>query len=419
MKSPRSLTKCLLVLFTLIVASPAFGGRFHVAKVWYGRQKSEFGGKMEVYVFSRAVFRGKEELFPRSWIFQTMLNDSTKSTNLSDFTDPDYWGQGLTHTWSPMPGEEYGCGFGCAVEAHVPVCTETKEPVSYQGWAGIALYGDPADRGSSKRGGVEDTQCLFSVGGVVAGLSGRATVWLSNNDQDYIEVDAKGSGEFTFAQKLVDDGRYSVRIFRQPTDGTACYLDEANSAGRVEGHISLADVDHIRVRCTRTCHAGLGTVPPPGDLDAALAQDCNSAQLVDQGDGTVIDLANNLVWTRDFVGSGQVYRDQARELCGALQLGGRNDWRVPDIAQLQTLLPNCQGVMDNCVGIYFLDGTTLPFPVYHWSSSLYSPENDWCDLRYSCSWVIQFPHPDFDYEALQHKKADDVALVRCVTNRIP
>ncbi len=109
--------------------------------------------------------------------------------------------------------------------------------------------------------------------------------------------------------------------------------------------------------------SGFAVVPPPcaATKDPATATTtgavCVPPTYVDNGDGTVTDVANKLLWSRcsvDAAGVAQngtdfacvvpnlpadmVYWETALAACEALTLGGRSDWTLPDIAQLATLL---------------------------------------------------------------------------------
>ena len=59
--------------------------------------------------------------------------------------------------------------------------------------------------------------------------------------------------------------------------------------------------------------------------------------LVDNGDGTVTDHATGLTWMQDDHGAGVAWED-ALALCEALDLGGHDDWRLPDAKELQSIV---------------------------------------------------------------------------------
>ncbi|TWU32194.1 CotH kinase family protein [Novipirellula artificiosorum] len=62
---------------------------------------------------------------------------------------------------------------------------------------------------------------------------------------------------------------------------------------------------------------------------------------VDNGDGTVTDLATGLMWQQDDSGAGMDWEDSL-EYAENLDLGGYDDWILPDIKQLQSILDYTQ-----------------------------------------------------------------------------
>lgn len=57
----------------------------------------------------------------------------------------------------------------------------------------------------------------------------------------------------------------------------------------------------------------------------------------DNGDGTVTDRANGLVWQQADSGRDMEWRD-ALAYCANLAQGGRNDWRLPNVKELQSIV---------------------------------------------------------------------------------
>lgn len=132
------------------------------------------------------------------------------------------------------------------------------------------------------------------------------------------------------------------------------------------------------------CKAKISSVAVPGSIADAGAT-CVPAFLIDLGDGTVADRANHLLWAKtpttnplpcDMTG----FTSYCAQL--NLLLGGNHTWYVPDVAQLQTLLPpgTCQAVMDGCgtgsPDYYWNNGLT-------WSSSTVTPDSYYCP-GYGC-----------------------------------
>lgn len=106
----------------------------------------------------------------------------------------------------------------------------------------------------------------------------------------------------------------------------------------------------------------------PGEAADPAARYPASAVLVDAGDGTVIDPAVGLMWTRA-VSEQRMDWSRAREWSEALELAGRDDWRLPTSAELQRLyeaLGTAEDQYERRVGpIEWSDAYTV------WSSSRY------------------------------------------------
>ena len=66
----------------------------------------------------------------------------------------------------------------------------------------------------------------------------------------------------------------------------------------------------------------------------------------DNGDGTVTDEGSGLVWQQD-VAAVQPNWQGALDYCNALTLAGFNDWRLPDIKQLRSLVDDISGMDSN------------------------------------------------------------------------
>ena len=59
--------------------------------------------------------------------------------------------------------------------------------------------------------------------------------------------------------------------------------------------------------------------------------------LVDREDGTIFDTRTNLLWQQ--VSPDDTYTwEEAKEYCESLTLAGYNDWRLPTIEELKTLI---------------------------------------------------------------------------------
>ena len=104
-------------------------------------------------------------------------------------------------------------------------------------------------------------------------------------------------------------------------------------------------------------------------------EDLPPAKFVDNGDGTVTDTVNKLIWIkqgkRDKQGKlNKVKLKVAKQIAELASDGGRSDWRIPSLSELRTLLfservINAGGkkswinpIFDDGVGHYYWSSTT-------------------------------------------------------------
>ena len=88
-------------------------------------------------------------------------------------------------------------------------------------------------------------------------------------------------------------------------------------------------------------------------------------KFIDNGDGTVTDTSTGLMWQKET--AGQENWDRAIVLCENLTLAGYNDWRLPDINELQSIIDHSKynPAIDT---IYFPDTVSSGY----WSSATYA-----------------------------------------------
>ena len=130
-------------------------------------------------------------------------------------------------------------------------------------------------------------------------------------------------------------------------------------------------------------------------------------RFLDEGDGTVIDKATGLQWVRDaFVFGGRTNWTEALYFCNDLILAGYDDWRMPNVLELQSLIDYSQAgpsmlfhphPFRNVSGIrnYWTSSVRGQFN-YWFRVSLYygwvTHNNGISDMNYV--WPVRTPEPD-------------------------
>ncbi len=117
----------------------------------------------------------------------------------------------------------------------------------------------------------------------------------------------------------------------------------------------------------------------------------------DNGNGTVTDLATGLMWQREDDNNERLWGD-ANIHCQGLSLGGYQNWRVPNIKELQS-------IVDRRVVDPGIDGSVFPNTIAntYWSATTSANNN-------TEAWVIDFSN-DFVAPVF---KASHTWYVRCV-----
>ncbi len=145
-------------------------------------------------------------------------------------------------------------------------------------------------------------------------------------------------------------------------------------------------------------------------------------------DEVVTDTKTGLMWQRKDAGTSVTHKE-AVEYCESLKLGGYDDWRLPSIDELRTLIVGCQSGAEACKvggdclssscwspdcacqagkgpgenGFYWQSGVWQGSGKYFWSASVQS------DKKGEKAWDVGFNYGNvYDYDRSQ--KAD----VRCV-----
>lgn len=144
-------------------------------------------------------------------------------------------------------------------------------------------------------------------------------------------------------------------------------------------------------------------------LLAATAQTA-SADFTNNGDGTVIDTKTHLMWQRctapstelncGGVSPSRYIWDDALAYCNGLTLGGYNDWRVPNVKSLQTLVDVSKSTSPTTNTSYFTDTQQDQY----WASTTLSGTG-------SYAWYVDFNITVYKVSALSKTNG---LYVRCV-----
>lgn len=148
------------------------------------------------------------------------------------------------------------------------------------------------------------------------------------------------------------------------------------------GSLSYPVVDTMQERCFDTIG---DVIDCPAEGEALYGQDAQYSRMpasyTDNGDGTVLDNTTALVWQQTPRSDRLQYLD-ALDYCGALELAGRTDWRVPSIKELYSLADNRGELLtpekgeprpyiDIAVFDFEYPQGRMAFAGQYWSSTLY------------------------------------------------
>ncbi len=123
------------------------------------------------------------------------------------------------------------------------------------------------------------------------------------------------------------------------------------------GQTACYDNDGNPIDCGSTAYPG---------QDGFYRRGCPTAnRFVDNGDGTVTDHCTGLVWQKA-TAPGTYTWQEALQYCENLTLAGHNDWRLPNVRELQSILD--YGRWKSTIDPVF--GTTSDAD--YWSSSTYA-----------------------------------------------
>ncbi|MDJ0953157.1 MAG: DUF1566 domain-containing protein [Acidimicrobiia bacterium] len=136
-------------------------------------------------------------------------------------------------------------------------------------------------------------------------------------DTDYFDFEY---GDISAGERVIDAQYLSSTIYIG--DGRETLVFGVNFAdGRIKGY-------------------GLSLFGRDKTFDVLLvrgADDYGSNEFMDNGDGTISDLATGLIWTQTDSGEAMEW-EQALAYCSALETGDNEDWRLPTVKELQSIV---------------------------------------------------------------------------------
>ena len=134
---------------------------------------------------------------------------------------------------------------------------------------------------------------------------------------------------------------------------------------------------------------------PPSEPTEPYATGCPAeGRFVDNGNGTVSDTCTGLMWQQP-TAPGAAWC-QALEYCENLSLAGHDDWRLPNVRELQSIVD--YGRYNPSIDPVF--GALGPF--YYWSSTAF-------DISPDRAWVV-----NFDYGGVSYDDKGSAIYVRAV-----
>ncbi|OJF76335.1 MAG: hypothetical protein BKP49_07630 [Treponema sp. CETP13] len=110
---------------------------------------------------------------------------------------------------------------------------------------------------------------------------------------------------------------------------------ESDSTSSKESNYAIVDTNQ------GLCYNNKEQIDGPAKGEAFYGQDAqytgNVPSYTDNGDGTVTDNVTGLTWTQELSDASMVWED-ADDYCDSLTTGGYDDWRLPNIKELQSIV---------------------------------------------------------------------------------
>ena len=121
-------------------------------------------------------------------------------------------------------------------------------------------------------------------------------------------------------------------------------------------------------------------------------------RFIDNGDGTVIDTVNHLLWSKATMSPKGISQHDALKLCAGLSLAGYGDWRLPTRAEMLTLVDDTRH--EPAIDTTFFPDTK---PEWYWTSTA-------CAWSSALAWFVGFHYGG----CIHGYRSSDDGLVRAV-----
>ena len=129
---------------------------------------------------------------------------------------------------------------------------------------------------------------------------------------------------------------------------------------------------------------------------------CLNAEFTRSSGGIVTDTTSSLQWQDNYNDNKNLIKKtswtKAIDYCENLVLDGKNDWKVPNIKELQSIINNKEATFS--LNEVFQKKKAS----FYWSSSTYKK------LPYSNAWKVNFS----DSSTLRGEKKNSISFIRCV-----
>lgn len=162
---------------------------------------------------------------------------------------------------------------------------------------------------------------------------------------DFSGVDPSGiNGDDTSGLTPFIDTDYFAFEYGDPASGERIIDSQFISSTEFVGPSGLGDLV-FGVNFADGRIKGYPSTPMPGQQDGKLFfvlyvrgnLEYGQNELIDNGEGTVSDLATGLTWTQADSGYGMDW-EGALAYCESLEVSGMDDWRLPNVKELQSIV---------------------------------------------------------------------------------